>query len=517
MPVNAVGREIPSLVGGRNLVPFKGAFEMHQRGWKVPLPLKPTNYSTDKLVGSLEEAFDMTGITHGQCLSFHHHLRNGDRVLNMVMELAQKRGLKGLKLAQSALFPVHEPVVKMIENGTIASIEGSINGPVGRAVSEGKMQDLAVLRSHGSRVRAIHIGALKIDTAFIASPIADCYGNAHGREGPSACGPLGYSLADARYARNAVVVTDNLAPYPVVPPTISQVYTDWVVKVDSIGDPDQISSGTTKITDDPIRLDIAKNTIKLVDACGIVENGMSFQAGAGGISLAALNYLAETMRKKKVKARFAHGGITIHIVKMLREGLVEQILDTQSFDAESVESLRTDPRHIEIEPDFYANPFNKGQLVNMIDFSVMSATEVDIDFNVNVNTHSDGYLLHGIGGHQDVAAGSKCCIITCPTHRKNWPIVMDRVTTVTTPGETIDAVITEEGIAINPNRDDMYEAAKSAGLKVVDIQDLSKIAKEKAEKAGGPPPPEPNFGDRIVALIAYRDGTVIDVVREVKK
>ena len=431
----------------------------------------------------------------------------------MVMERAHKRGLKGLKLAQSAMFPVHEPIVKLIEDGTISSIEGSINGPIGKVVSEGKMQDLAVLRSHGSRVRAIHIGALKIDTAFIAAPVADTSGNAHGRDGPNACGPLGYSVADARYARNVAVVTDNLQPYPVVPPIISQVYVDWVAKVDSIGDASQISSGTTMLTDDQIRLGIARDTIELVDACGVIKDGMGFQAGAGGISLAAIDFLAEKMRKRKVKARFANGGVTIHLVNMMREGLVEVITDGQSFDTESIESLKNDVNHVEIDPDFYANPFNKGQIVNMQDFAFLGATEIDVDFNVNVNTHSDGYLLHGIGGHQDAAAGSKMSIITCPTHRKSWPIVVDRVTTVTTPGETIDAVVTEEGIAINPLRDDMYERVKEAGLKVVDIQDLAKIAEQKA----GGKVPEPDLLDTIVALIAWRDGTVIDVVRQVKK
>ncbi len=513
LTVNAVGKDIPSNVGGKHLVPFKGAYEMHDSGWKVPLPLKPTNYSTDKLIVGMDEVFNRAGITHGACLSFHHHLRNGDWVLNMILDHAHKKGLKGLKLAQSALFPVHEPLIKMIEDGTITSIEGSINGPVGITVSEGGMEGLAVLRSHGSRVRAIHTGALRIDTAFIAAPVADRYGNAHGRDGPNACGPLGYSVADARYARNVVVVTDNLQPYPVVPPIISQVYVDYVTEVDSIGDANHISSGTTKITTDPTRQGIARSTIDLADACGVIKDGMSFQGGAGGISLATVEFLAEKMRKQGIKARFANGGATIQLVNMLREGLVDILLDGQAFDTASIQSLKTDMDHIEIDPDFYGNPFNKGQVVNMQDIAFLGATEVDIDFNVNVNTHSDGYLLHGIGGHQDVAAGTRMCIVTCPTHRKKWPIVMERVTNVTTPGETIDAIVTESGIAINPLRDDMLDMAKAANLNIIDIQDLAKIAEQKA----GGKAPEPEFEDRVVAIIEYRDGTVIDVVYQVKK
>ena len=475
---------------------------------------RPSEYEIEKVGRSKEaEAFERVGLKNGACLSFHHHLRNGDGVLNMGMTVAARRGLKGLKLAQSAIFPVHEPIIKMIDDGVITSMEGSTNGPVGRAISEGMMEGLAVMRSHGGRVRAIQTGELKIDCAFVAAPCADELGNANGRSGPAACGPLGYALADSKFALTTVVVTDNLCPYPAMPATISQTNVDYVVKVDSIGDPREISSGTAEAAVDPQSIAIARSAADLVDACGLIRNGMGFQAGAGGISLAAIAFVAEAMRKSGVKARFANGGGTAQLVRMLDEGLIELLLDGQSFDAESISSLRSNTRHVEIEPDMYANPFNKGQLVEMQGFAYLGATEVDVDFNVNVCTHSDGCLLHGIGGHQDVAAGTKHTIIVCPTRRKTWPIVVESVTSVTTPGECVDAIVTEEGIAINPARDDMLDAARSKGLPIVDIRDLAKLA---LKKAGGVPPPKPQYLDRVVGIIEWRDGTVIDVVRQLK-
>ena len=147
-------------------------------------------------------------------VSFHHHLRDGDYLVNAVAEKLAARGLKDLVFAPSALFPVHEPLVGHIERGVISHIEGSMNGPIGRACSVGRMKKVCVLRSHGGRARAIQDGDLHIDVAFIAAPAADAFGDANGLSGPSACGPLGFAAADALYADTVVVVTDNLVPFP---------------------------------------------------------------------------------------------------------------------------------------------------------------------------------------------------------------------------------------------------------------------------------------------------------------
>ena len=39
-----------------------------------------------KVVRTLREAIELSGLKSGMSISFHHHLRNGDHTLNMVME-----------------------------------------------------------------------------------------------------------------------------------------------------------------------------------------------------------------------------------------------------------------------------------------------------------------------------------------------------------------------------------------------------------------------------------------------
>jgi citrate lyase subunit alpha/citrate CoA-transferase len=70
---------------------------------------------------------------------------------------------------------------------------------------------------------------------------------------------------------------------------------------------------------------------------------------------------------------------------------------------------------------------------------------------------------------------------------------------------------TEGGIAVNPRREDLAGRLGRAGLPVVAIEEL----KEMGEKITGAPEQAP-FEERIVVVVEYRDGTVIDVVRQVK-
>ncbi len=506
---NAVGRLIPEEIEGRKLRPFMGARADKGGGRKASPPIPAASNYQNKLLRSLDEAIDACDIRDGMTISFHHHLRDGDYVVNMVLERLAARGLRDLVLAPSALFPCHEPLVQYIEQGVIDHIEGSMNGPVGRACSLGKMKHVCILRSHGGRYRAIQDGDLHIDVAFIAAPCADPHGNANGVYGKSACGPLGFALADSLYADKVVVITDNLVPFPCYPWSIEGGNVDYVVQVDSIGDPTRIVSGTTQITRSPTRLLIARYAAQLVYESGIMHEGdFSFQAGAGGISLAFIQFLAEYMEKDGIVAPFARGGSTKYLVDMLRKGLVKYILDGQSFDLVGVESLRDDPRHIETNPFVSYNYHTKGCFASMVKVAVLGATEVDLDFNVNVNTHSDGWLLHGIGGFTD-AADAHITIITAPLVRSRLPIIVERVTTVTAPGEMIDVVVTERGIAINPRREDLLDSLKNSKLPIVPIQELYRMARDLTGE-----PEKPTFTDRIVALIEFRDGTVIDVVRQ---
>ena len=508
---NAVGREVPTEIDGRKLKPFAGAHADHGGGRKVGPPIRAVVDYRNKLLSSLDEAIEACEIKDGMTISFHHHLRNGDYLVNMVVDKLAEKGFKDLTLAPSALFPIHEPLIKHIENGVISHIEGSMNGPVGRACSLGKMKKTCILRSHGGRYRAIQDGDLHIDVAFIAAPAADSFGNANGLYGPSACGPISFALADSLYADKVVVVTDNLVPFPNHPWVIRGGNVDYVVVVDKLGDPEQIVSGTTRITRSPTRRLIARYAAEFVRDSGIMdEPDFSFQAGAGGVSLAFIQYIAGIMRERGIKAPFARGGSTKFLVDLLNEGLVGYILDGQAFDTVGVASLRDNPRHVETDPFTSYCYHTKGNFAPLVKVAVLGATEVDLNFNVNVNTHSDGWLLHGIGGFTD-ACDAYITMITAPLVRSRLPIIVDEVTTVTAPGETIDVIVTERGIAINPDRKDLIERLKGSKLPIKSIEELHR---EAIEMTGEPEKPE--FEDRIVALIEYRDGTVIDVVRQLR-
>jgi citrate lyase subunit alpha/citrate CoA-transferase len=508
---NSLGRLIPDEIDGKKLKLFQGAHADHGGGRKVGPPIRASVDYRNKLRASIDEAIDACEIKDGMTISFHHHLRNGDYLINMVVDKLAERGLKDLVLAPSALFPVHEPIVTHIEKGLITHIEGSMNGPVGRACSLGKMRKACILRSHGGRYRAIQDGDLHIDVAFIAAPCADAFGNANGLDGPSACGPISFALADSLYADRVVVVTDNLQPFPVHPWVIRGGNVDHVVQIDKLGDPEKIVSGTTRITKSPTRLLIAEHVARFIDDIGIMEEpDFSFQAGAGGISLAFIEFLAEIMREKGLQAPFARGGSTKYLVDLLNEGLIGYIMDGQAFDQIGVASLRDNPKHIETDPFTSYNYHTKGNIAPLVKAAVLGATEVDLDFNVNVNTHSDGWLLHGIGGFTD-ATDAYITMITAPLVRSRLPIIVDNVTTVTTPGETVDVIFTERGIAVNPRRTDLLERLKGSSLPIVSIEELRKIAIDMTGE-----PEKPEFEDRVVALIEWRDGTIIDCVRQLK-
>ncbi len=511
---NAVGRMIPTEINGEPVIPFKGVHKHRVEGRKYAPPI-PTcaDYPDDgdKRLPDLKTALVEAGLKDGMTVSTHHHFRNGDLVAVQVFKAASELGIKDLRWFPSASFPCHEPIIEYLEDGTIHHIEGSMNGPLGRFASLGKMRGAGVLRSHGGRYQAVQDGEVVIDVAVIAAPTADPFGNANGLTGPSACGLLGFALADSQYAHKSIVVTDNLVPFPCVPWQIQGNYIDYVVELDQIGIPEQIVSGTTRITKSPDRLYIAELTAKFCDTVGILRDGFSFQAGAGGTSLAIGNFFAQMMREKGIKARFARGGSNQYLVEMLEEGLVDYILDGQTFDLEGVRSMRENPNHVNTSPFTSYNYHGKGNFAPLVDVVVLGATEVDVNFNGNVVTHSDGYLLHGIGGWQNCLF-SKNVILPIPLFRDRIPIIRDEVTTICGPGELIDVIVTERGIAINPRRTDLLDAVKGSDLPIKTIHEL----KEEAEAICGKPEPV-ETEDRVIAAIKWVDGTVIDVVKQVKE
>lgn len=512
MARNSLGREIPETFLGRPLVPYTDPFALKPQGDRSSRPLRRMAAGEKKLLPDLRAAIEAAGLRDGMTISTHHHLRNGDALLNRVVEEIAALGLRDIRIASSSVHPVHAEIIPHIRSGVVSALECGVNGPIGEMISRGELTCPTVVRSHGGRARSLITGEVPVDVAFIAAPACDDYGNMNGFYGPSACGSLGYAQVDALHVRTVVAVTDNLVPYPAVPVSIPQTMVDHVVVIDSLGDPKKIVSTTTRVTTDPIGLQIARYAAEVIAVSGLLRDGFSFQTGSGGTSLAVADQVRRLMREQKIKGSFGCGGITGYFVDMLEEGLFEALFDVQCFDLKAVESIGRNRRHVEISADMYANPFNAGAVVNRLDCVILGATEIDTNFNVNVNTESNGYLLHNTGGHSDTAAGAKLAIIVAPSIRGRLPIVRDELTTITTPGETVDVVVTERGIAVSHRHPDLE---KELRRRKVPVKDIRQLQREITAVTGIPRPLE--FEDEVVALVEYRDGSIIDVVRRVRE
>lgn len=465
---------------------------------------------TSKVCESIEEAIKRSGLKDGMTISFHHAFRGGDLIINQVIDIIAKMGFKDLTLASSSLASVHDPLIEHIKSGVITQIYTSgLRSKLGEAISKGLMDKPVQIHSHGGRVHLLQSGELKIDVAFIGVPVVDAFGNANGHSGRSKCGSLGYAMSDAQYAKYVIVLSESLEEYPNVPSSISQDSVDCVVIVDEVGDPSKIGAGETRMTTNPKELMLARLTTKVIEHSGLFKEGFSLQTGTGGASLATTVFLSEKMEAQGITASFGLGGITGTMVYMLKRGLIKTLLDVQSFDEFAAKSLGENKNHIEISANEYANPSSKGASIKNLDIVVLSALEVDVDFNVNVITGSKGLLRGASGGHCDTAAEAKLAIIVAPLTRGRIPTIAKRVNTIVTPGSSVDVVVTDQGIAVHPKHVELKEKLKKAGLHIVEIEELY----ERAIRLCGVPQ-EIKYTDKVVAVIRYRDGSIIDVVRQ---
>lgn len=512
---NAVGREIPDslLVDGKEV--YQGKYYMdgkfiQKASVRTRRCEKPHE---SKVVATLADALRACGAKDGMTFSFHHHLRDGDYTANLVMQAAvEELGLKDLTVAATSLGNAHDVIADYIEQGIVVGIQTSgIRGRIGDVVSAGKLATPAIIRSHGGRPRAIEAGEVHIDIAFVAAPTSDCVGNCRGVGGKSNCGSLGYAMTDAKYADHVVVVTDCLVDFPNFPASVEAIDVDAVVVVDAIGNPKKIASAAARISQNPRDLMMAENVAKVIASTPYFKDGFSFQTGVGGPSLAANLFLEKYMDQRNIKMGWAIGGICGPMVELLKKGKVGKVIDVQDFDLDAVNSIHQTPGHYEMSASQYANPANKGAFVNKLDFVVLAALEIDTDFNVNVLTGSDGVLRGAPGGHPDTAAGSKVCIIVTPLTRGRMATVCEKVVTVTTPGDCVDVLVTDYGIAVNPLRPDLVECLDQAGIPHVSIESL----KEKAYSLVGRPDAL-EWEDQVVAILEARDGTILDVVRKIK-
>ncbi|EOL41914.1 citrate lyase, alpha subunit [Enterococcus phoeniculicola] len=510
MVMNKVGKEIPQEYAEQYGV-FEGELAHIDTYKEASRKIKPVCPRDTKLLGSIREAIEKTGLKDGMTISFHHHFREGDFVMNMVLEEIANMGIKNLSIAPSSIANVHEPLIEHIKQGVVTNITSSgLRDKVGAAISEGIMDNPVVIRSHGGRARAIATGDVHIDVAFLGAPSSDAYGNANGTVGKATCGSLGYAMIDAKYADQVVIITDTLVPFPNTPISIPQTDVDYVVEVEAIGDPNGIAKGATRFTKNPKELLIAEYAAKVITNSPYYKQGFSFQTGTGGAALAVSRFLRDAMIQDGITASFALGGITNAMVELLEEGLVEKIIDVQDFDHPSAVSLGKNANHYEIDANMYASPLSKGAVINQLDTAILSALEIDTNYNVNVMTGSDGVIRGASGGHSDTSMACKMSLVISPLVRGRIPTIVDTVNTVVTPGTSIDVIVTEVGIAINPNRQDLIAHFKKLDVPQYTIEEL----KEKAYSIVGTPEAI-QYGEKVVALVEYRDGTLIDVVKNV--
>ena len=87
-------------------------------------------------VVTLEEAIRGSGLHDGCTISFHHHFRGGDKVVNMVVDKLAEMGYKALHVAASSLQDVHKPLIEHVKNGVVTKISTSgLRGELANEIS----------------------------------------------------------------------------------------------------------------------------------------------------------------------------------------------------------------------------------------------------------------------------------------------------------------------------------------------------------------------------------------------
>lgn len=499
--------KINKIAGFENKIAYQGPFTVKPEGKMAKRPLKYAGPGQNKIM-KLDKVLDAVELKEGMTISFHHALRNGDLVMQKVIAAIAAKGIKNITLSASSLSLVQDALLPYLEDKTITAIDTSgARGKLGTFIQKNKLDKPVVFRTHGGRARAIESGELHINVAFIAAPACDIYGNINGVQGRSACGSLGYAMPDAEYAEHVVAVTDGLVTEPLDYISIPQTQVDYIVEIESIGDPAGIATGSIRVSKNPAELVISKYVADVIKYAGILREGVIFQFGSGGIAISAAGFIQKEMQLANIKAAAGIGGASGFLTEMLAEGYIKTFFDPQDFDAKAIASLYVNNRHHEISASAYANPFSANPYVNLLDVAVLSATEVDINFNVNVLTDSYGKLIGAPGGHPDAAAGAKVTIVALPLLRGRLPMLLENVQTVVTPGETVDVLVTDYGIAVNPRRMDLDTALRKTSLPVVTVEELYQKARRLAGSAE-----KTVTGEKICGLVEYRDGTIIDVV-----
>jgi len=513
---NALGRDVPA-----EYRPFKGP-EIDYVPKFLPEVFRGTKCES-KVRASLRAAIERTGLKDGDTVSFHHGLRNGDKVLELVMRELIEMRFKGLAVAPTSLFPCQIPVImEAIEKGVVSQIKGgSVRGDLGNLVAKGGMPKIFETRSHSGRAADIETGQLVVDVAFCGASCSDRFGNCSGWRGNpnSMFGYMSFMVPDSRFSRKAfVVVTDRLIPE--VSPFLSigmQQVTD-VVEVESIGDNHGLDSGETSTSGISHERRITlSNIVAVVKSLDVKGRRPCLQLGSGA-GLAAIDHLAS----EGILIDMMIGGITEDLIAAVNSGLVAQLYNGQCFDRVAAITMRS-LWHATTPMDMiqYGSPY-RAPVTGLLDVALLGAIEVDRNFDVNVSTFSTGIPSKAIGGHTEVARGADVTIVQAPLSRKGWPILREAVTTISTPGRYfVDFVMTNHGMIVNDKPTnpkavrnlELKEKMSKMGVTFISMDDAVEKAKSLASEF--PKPIYPEFGDKIVGVVKYLDGTAIDSIREV--
>ncbi len=471
----------------------------------------------------------MEVIADGDTISYPHYYRTGDNGLKAIVDKLREHGKKDIKLYGNALFDNTDPwLIEAVRDGVIGGIYGNVYRKMGSYVVKGELLPwVSIGYSHGNRVRKLQTGEVSVKVAFGPVPIADIHGNANGVMGKEEelCGPVGLFSADAEYAEYVCLLAGTVSDRIIMPTPISMETVDFVVPFEAPGLSAGIGSGTldiAKARSNPFNAMVAENVTRVARAAGVVQDNFAFQVGSGA-GLIVLENIRQMLKESRIQANFSIGGITSLHVDMLEEGTVRNLMHGQLFEPSPkvFHSFRNHPGHHEITTAYYASIANKESAVNMLDLAVLSALEVDLEFNLNT-VCAGGRIIGGIGGGQDVAAGADLTIIFLPLatgkNGKGFPKVVDKVYTRTTPGEVVDVVVTENYVAVNPNSTSSYknniiEKAGEFGVNLVSIEELHQKSLEKAAEFGTTPPPAETT-DEVVHIIEWRDGTLLDTIKK---
>ena len=428
-------------------------------------------------------------------------------------ELALNNKIEAYNLPQGVISHMYRDIaahnIGTITHVGLKTFADPRNG--GGKLNDVTKEDLVKVVNIEGQERLLYKG-FPINVVFLRASYCDEYGNCSGMGGKTNCGVLSYAYVDAEMADYVVAVTDCLVDYPNYPAEINQTKVDYVCVVDQIGIPEKIATGAAKPTTDQRKILMAEYCTQVVANTPYFKDGFSYQTGVGGASIASTISLSKIMEEKNIHMGLGVGGLTKPMCELLDRGLARKLVDTQDFDLDAVNNVASNPNHFPISAGEYASPMNKGAFVNKLDYVILASLEVDTHFNCNVVVGSDGIITGAQGGHPDTAQGAKCTIVIAPLLQGRIPAICTDVTTVTTPGESVDIVVTDYGVAVNPRRPDLLEALKAADcVPLKTIEELRDIAYSIVGE-----PEKVQFGDRIVGIIEARDGTVMDVVREVK-